>query len=87
MADTGKVKKAVSSKKDAQAEIIAKIETALASLKEIIGEKKFAKSAKKAAKLFAAAIPKKSKVKKAAPAKKKAPSKRKKAAKKTTATK
>ncbi|MFN4247267.1 MAG: hypothetical protein ACK4EY_06065 [Flavipsychrobacter sp.] len=80
MADTGKVK-AAATKKDIQAAIAKKIETALADMKEAIGEKKFAKSAKKAAKLFVTAMPKKEKVKKAA-TNKKAPTKRKKPTKK-----
>ncbi|MBL7683881.1 MAG: hypothetical protein JNK00_11020 [Flavipsychrobacter sp.] len=82
MADTGKVK-AASSKKDIQAAIAKKIEAALADMKTAIGDKKFVKSAKKAAKIFAAAMPKKTKAKKAPTAKKKTPAKRKAAVKKT----
>jgi hypothetical protein len=59
------------SKKDIKHDIIKKIETALADLKTLMGEKKFGSKVKKAAKLFLHATPKKPKVKKAAPAKKK----------------
>jgi hypothetical protein len=68
------------SKKDIKHDIIKKIETALADLKTVLGEKKFSSKVKKAAKLFIHATPKKPKVKKVIPVKKKpAPATKKKA--------
>ena len=64
-------KKSTPSKKDIRHDIIKKIETALADLKAVLGEKKFSSKVKKAAKLFVHATPKPAKVKKAIPVKKK----------------
>ncbi len=64
MSNTNAVKKA-SPAKEILNGITKKIETALADLKQEMGEKRFNKAVKKAGKLFAAGV-KKSKVKKAA---------------------
>ena len=81
MSNTTTVKKA-SPAKEILNGIIKKIETALADLKQEMGDKRFNKAVKKAGKLFAAGV-KKSKVKKTAKKSvkkaetKKAPAKRK----------
>lgn len=63
------------SKKDAKLVIIKKLESALADLKELMGEKKFHSRIKKASKLFTNIKTKAPKVKKAVPVKKKAANK------------
>ena len=68
-----------SQKKSLEQEVLQKLETALESFKEILGEKKFKNRIKKAGKLMLKGKPKKIKAKKATPS----PAAKKKTANKT----
>jgi hypothetical protein len=56
MSGNGKAPKPISRKKQIQLEIAANLRTALAGLKDLLGEKKFEKRIARAAKLLSAGI-------------------------------
>lgn len=68
---TAKTASSKTDKKSLEADIINKLSQALQPVKELLGEKKFDSRVKKAAKLFAKAVPKKTKGPKSKPAAKK----------------
>lgn len=94
MADIIKKENVSATKKDSRADIEKRLETALASFKDVLGEKKFTRRIKKAAKAFAHGMQKatakpsvKTKKNVALPKAKKSPAKKAKAAKQAKASK